>query len=487
MPVSEAILHSSLLTDLRQLGRVLTLRRPEPGSFSPNIAKLPWLVLFYCLISIILSIALNGWEDGAIIEGATFVGTASVPFAAVALFAGLLKWMDRRQDGEAVWLVFTLLLLIVPLAGFIGAKLVSVITNLAFFYHSRYTYPDSDTSLPGDWHLGDISLAPWFAYFISALPHIWLALAGARYIAHIGRGWQRILCVPFTLSALFAVFTSANPLALWQVDTDAPLTYTKETGGLAIDEEVFYGQSRLLDEHLARIETGKPGVPEIFFLGFAGDEEGVFMRETITVEQLFRDRYATAGHTMILVNNPATARRLPFANHESLSRALRRIGEQMNGEEDLLFLFLTSHGSADHRFSIKFSPFGFSDITPEMLRTALDEAGIKRRVVVVSACYSGGFIPRLADPDTLVITAADADRNSFGCNDTNDLTDFGRAYFDEALRETRSFTEAFERAKATIAAREAADGITSSNPQIAGGESLHAQLEWFAREPGRGN
>ena len=186
---------------------------------------------------------------------------------------------------------------------------------------------------------------------------------------------------------------------------------------------------------------------------------------------------------MILVNNPATAHRFPFANHESLSRALSRIGKQMNAEEDLLFLFLTSHGLANHRFSIKLSPFGFSDITPQMLAKALDDAGIKRRVVVVSACYSGGFIPALANDHTLVITAASADRNSFGCNDTNDLTDFGRAYFEEALLETRSFTEAFERAKAIISAREMTDGSTPSNPQIAGGESLRDQLEWFAREP----
>jgi hypothetical protein len=222
-------------------------------------------------------------------------------------------------------------------------------------------------------------------------------------------------------------------------------------------------------------------VPEIFFLGIAGSEEGVFMREVITVEQLFRDRYGTIGHSMILINNPATARRLPFASHESLSRALRRIGKQMNGQEDLLFLFLTSHGLVQ-RFSIKLPPLGFSDITPQMLRKALDDAGIERRVVVVSACYSGSFIPELADGNTLVMTAASADNSSFGCNDTNDLTDFGSAYFDEALRETRSFTEAFERAKAIIATREAAGGSPPSNPQIAGGESLRAQLEWFARE-----
>jgi hypothetical protein len=155
----------------------------------------------------------------------------------------------------------------------------------------------------------------------------------------------------------------------------------------------------------------------------------------------------------------------------------------MNGEEDLLFLFMTSHGLADHRFSIKLPPLGFPDITPQMLRKALDDAGIARRVVVVSACYSGNFISALADENTLVITAASADSASFGCDDTNDLTDFGRAYFDEALRETRSFIEAFERARAIIASREAASGFTSSDPQIAGGESLRNQLEWFAREP----
>jgi len=458
MLAPNAIAHSSLLDDLRQLGRVLTLRRPEPDSFSPNIGKLPWIVLLYCLVSIALSIALNGTADGTLADSAVFVGTLSVPFWAVAILAGLLKWLDERQAAGSIWLVFTLLLLMLPPAEFIGATVWSILSGLTL-------------STPA---LGTL------AQFVSTLPHFWLALAGTLFIARNGRGWRHSLRVLFTSLALFAVFTSSvDPLALWQVSTTVPTTADR----LVIDEEVLYGQPRLLDEHLARIEPGKPGVPEIFFLGVAGSEEGVFMRETITVEQLFRDRYATAGHSMILVNNPATARRLPFANHESLSRALSRIGKQMNGEEDLLFLFLTSHGLADHRFSIKLSPLAFSDITPQMLAKALDDSGIKRRVVVISACYSGGFIPALANDHTLVITAASADRVSFGCNDTNNLTDFGRSYFDQALRETRSFTEAFERAKAIISALEAADDSTPSDPQIAGGESLRAQLEWFTREP----
>jgi hypothetical protein len=467
MPVSDATSasHSSLLDDLRQLGRILTLRRLEPDSFSPDIGKLPWLVLLYCLFSIALSIALNGVEDGAVMLD----GTAFAPFGAVAAIAGLLKWIDRQQDGGTIWLAFTLLLLMLPLAGFIGAMAWPTVSGLTFFTHGHGSLP---------------SLASWFVgmlpHFICALPHIWLALAGALFIARIrrGGGLRHLCAVVIAPLTLLAVFTSVDPLALWQISTVAPNTTNT---GLTLDEEVFYAQPRRLDEQLARIEPGTPGVPEIFFLGVAGSEEGVFMREVITVEQLFRDRYTAAGHSMILVNNAATARRLPFASNESLTRALRRIGAQMNGQEDLLFLFLTSHGFVQ-RFSIKLPPLEFPDITPQMLRKALDDAGIKRRVIVVSACYSGGFIPSLADGNTLVITAASDDRSSFGCDDTNDLTDFGRAYFDEALRETRSFTEAFERAKATIAAREAANGYPPSNPQIAGGESLREQLEWFARE-----
>ncbi|MDR2015743.1 MAG: C13 family peptidase [Azoarcus sp.] len=461
MPVSDTAPHSGLFDDLRQLARVLTLRRPAPGSFSPDIGKLPWLVLLYCLISISLSIVLNGMENGAVMLD----GTTLAPFGAVALIAGLLKWIDRQQDAGTTWLIFTLLLLMLPLAGFIGALVWPVVSEMTFFAHAHDSLPG-----PVSW------LAGMLPHFICALPHVWLALAGARFSA----GRQRALPA-FTLWALLVVFISVDPLALWQTDTVTSITKIADTGGLTLDEEVFYAQPRILDEQLARIEAGKPGVPEIFFLGVAGSEEGVFMRETITVEQLFRDHYDTVGHSMILVNNPATAQKLPFATHESLSRALRRIGEQMNGKEDLLFLFLTSHGFADHRFSIKLRPFEFSDLTPQALRKALDEAGIKRRVVVVSACYSGGFVPALADGNTLVITAASDDHNSFGCDDTNDLTDFGRAYFDEALRETRSFTKAFERAKATIAAREAASSSPPSNPQIAGGEYLHKQLDWFAR------
>ena len=275
MLVPNTIAHSSLLDDLRQLGRILTLRRPEPGSLTPNIGKLPWIVLLYCLTSIAFSIALNGIAGGALIDSAVFVGTLSVPFWAVAIIAGLLKWIDRRLDAGSIWLAFTLLLLMLPPAEFIGATAWSIVSGLMF---SALASSTSQNFAP--WSVGML------AQFVSTLPHIWLVLAGTLFIARNGYGWRHSLRVLFTSLALFAVFTSSvDPLALWQVRAAAPVAGAAD--GLTIDEEVFYGQPRLLDEHLTRIEPGKPGVPEIFFLGVAGGEEGVFMRETITVEQLF--------------------------------------------------------------------------------------------------------------------------------------------------------------------------------------------------------
>jgi hypothetical protein len=91
---------------------------------------------------------------------------------------------------------------------------------------------------------------------------------------------------------------------------------------------------------------------------------------------------------------------------------------------------------------------------------------------VISACHAGSFIASLADPQTLVIAAARADRSSFGCEDRRRWTYFGDAFFNQALREESSFTAAFRRARKTIALWEAREQRVPSLPQIAGGEAL---------------
>jgi Peptidase C13 family len=103
-------------------------------------------------------------------------------------------------------------------------------------------------------------------------------------------------------------------------------------------------------------------------------------------------------------------------------------------------------------------------------------------VVVISACYSGGFIEPLRNENTLVISASAPDKNSFGCSNEAEWTYFGKAFFDEALRKTHSFVEALEIAKPLIATREKEQGHTPSDPQMALGEEIKPKLVKLQRQ-----
>ena len=110
---------------------------------------------------------------------------------------------------------------------------------------------------------------------------------------------------------------------------------------------------------------------------------------------------------------------------------------------------------------------------------------IRWRVIIVSACYAGGFIEPLRGPTTLVMTAADATHTSFGCGAASDFTYFAKALFDEQLRTTRSFERAFAAALPVIREREREQGQEFSNPQIALGEQMRAKLAEIERRLAR--
>ena len=158
-------------------------------------------------------------------------------------------------------------------------------------------------------------------------------------------------------------------------------------------EEAFYAQPVLLDRALEALAPEREGVEDLYFVGVAGyAAEDVFMKEMAVVRELFRERFDADGRMITLVNNPKTAAQFPVASATALARTLDRIGEVLDPEEDVLFLYLTSHGSDDHRLAMQFWPLQLDDIDPAMLKQMLDESGIKWRVIVISACYSGGFI-----------------------------------------------------------------------------------------------
>jgi len=146
-----------------------------------------------------------------------------------------------------------------------------------------------------------------------------------------------------------------------------------------------------------------------------------------------------------------------------------------------LFVYLTSHGSEKHGLSAQFWPLSLNDIPAEKLKSYLDEAGIKWRVLLVSACYSGNFIDVLKDDYTLVMTASAADRQSFGCSNARDFTYFGEAVFRDALSRERAFIPAFQSAIAAINQREANEKLSPSSPQLSIGSRIGAKLAAIER------
>jgi Peptidase C13 family len=241
-------------------------------------------------------------------------------------------------------------------------------------------------------------------------------------------------------------------------------------------EQIYYSQYRLIAKATRALATQRPGITDLYFVGFAGDaEQDVFLREIRSVRQLFDDRFDTRGRSLNLVNNRATAGSEPLASTHNLLAALDQVSARMDTDEDVLFLYLTSHGTRG-MLAVDFPPLHLNHLSAESLRKMLDQAQIKWRVIVISACYSGSFIQPLKTDTSLIITAARSDRVSFGCSNENDFTYFGRAYFNEALRHTYSFIDAEAEAVQTIAKWESAEDLKPSYPQIHIGSKIRPKL-----------
>jgi hypothetical protein len=231
-------------------------------------------------------------------------------------------------------------------------------------------------------------------------------------------------------------------------------------------------QSSLVQRALADLQPSQPGARKLYFVGFAGyGFEAVFKREVLAVRKLFDERFGTAGRSVILINHPSTLGDTPLATRENLEQVLQGMGRIMNGKDDTLFLFLTSHGERA-LLAVEMPHVGLEHLTPQILKVMLGRTRIRNRVIVVSACHSGSFIPVLADARTLVIAAARSDRTSFGCNDKREWTYFGEAYFNRALRRETSFKRAFKYATRLISAWESKEKLLPSLPQMKGGEAL---------------
>ena len=421
--------------------------------------SLPQLLALF-VVSALLDIGVDALrqEPGAVFTFAGLVGEGF--YAAVLLLFAAILALAFAQPG------YTLALPVILLSGEWPLQLVRMIVILTL---------GEDASLAGFSLRAEQVLLVWTLFWLwrSAAvslsprrPHFWLrsTLAAA------------LLATPLWFGSILL------PDAQWFETPEATIARNPDYPS-PVAEEALIKQPELLYDALNDLDESEPGEPGLYFVGFASfAAEDVFRKDVEAARELLDSRFDTDGRSVVLINNPRTVLDEPLATVSNLRATLSMIGDLIDRDQDVVMVYLTSHGTRDHRLTVAFPPLQLDSLTPEALKQMLDDAGIKWRIIVVSSCYSGGFIDPLKDEYTLIMTAAAANRSSFGCGTGSAATYFGDALFGHALRFEDSFVKAFEKARESIAAREKAEHRRASEPQLYIGTEMAAKLPKLEEE-----
>ncbi|MCU0882239.1 MAG: C13 family peptidase [Hyphomonadaceae bacterium] len=231
-----------------------------------------------------------------------------------------------------------------------------------------------------------------------------------------------------------------------------------------------------------RLEAERPGQIDTYVVVAGLDADPVFGREAAETANVLSRRYGATGRTLLLAAGPgagtgADSKADANGSPRNLGIALAAAAARMDPDEDVLVVYLTAHGHFSTGLAYLDGTRARGNIGPQRLAAMLNDLPVRNRLIIISACYSGVFVPVLSNPTTVVATAASSERTSFGCAPGNDWTYFGDALINNALRKPAGFASAFAEAQGLITRWESADRLTPSQPQI----SIGAQANWLAR------
>lgn len=235
-------------------------------------------------------------------------------------------------------------------------------------------------------------------------------------------------------------------------------------------------QRRRLDRGLAALEPQRRGTVDAFVVSVALDSDPVFSREAREVGRVLARRYGAEGRTLVMAAPEDTDDGLARGSISNLLIALASVAEKMDTSEDVLVLYTTSHG-AQQGLAYHYGDDGYGILSPSILKSALEELGVEKRLLLISACFSGIFVPALATDDTAILTASADNRTSFGCQADNDWTFFGDALINRAFRKPQPLVMAHREAMLSIADWESRLRVPASLPQARIG---NAAAEWLS-------
>jgi hypothetical protein len=236
-------------------------------------------------------------------------------------------------------------------------------------------------------------------------------------------------------------------------------------------------EHRKLDRALHALAPQRAGIVDAYVISIALDSDPVFGREARVAGDVLQRRYDAARRTIVLAGSDGSApSALPRGSPGTLAIALARIAELMDRNEDVVVLYTTSHGAPFGLF-YNDGDSGSGAVSPNRLKAMLDGLGLRNRLLILSACYSGIFVPALQTDTTAILTAASHDRTSFGCRAENDWTFFGDAMINQALRKAQPLAAAFAEANGLVGGWETRFQVRPSQPQVSIGAGT---ARWLA-------
>ena len=446
-------------------------------TFDPPLVGLRSLLAFAVLVAAVRA-GLQLVEAGALQDFNTYGLNAVIAWIALELaIAALFVHPAARTTALAAMFILSVIADIVMTAMSVGAPLVMQAAGQPAFINNAVVASATYILL--------------FVWWIGAMTCIVGSLeqqSGWRVVGRIAGLWLALfaanVAMPHTPVFVPPDFDPRNA-TWWETVYAAHRAEGKPRTGLSSGQivQIDKTQPRLLEDQFARLAPSRKGETEIYTLAVAGwADQDVFIKEIDGALEAIGSVLPIKGRTVRLINRRDTVDTIPLANFRNFSAAVHAIGDVMDKDNDVFVLVMTSHGEQTG-FALQL-PGGTAELTPQQVAAALDGEGIKNRVVIVSACFSGIFVPPLANDNTIVITAAHAKHTSFGCAPERDWTYFGDAFFHQSLHPGADFENAFEHARVLIHGWEMMDRATPSNPQGSFGRALAAKLApFFATNP----
>lgn len=256
-----------------------------------------------------------------------------------------------------------------------------------------------------------------------------------------------------------------------------------------IVEQRLYDQQERMRQALLKVVDQDPSKIDVYFFGIVGDgRQDIFRRDAELVRTLFDEKYQTRQRSLLLVNGRFKGRDEPLATKSSIAESLQDIATKMDAEQDILFLLLSGTASKNNTFYLEQPGIDLEDMTGEELGVLLKSLPVKNKVIIVSSCFSGGFVKLFKNDNTTIIVSSAADKEAFECGGYRQNTRFIKTFFEQHFNEFNDFGQAFEATRNDLAEIEKQLGYIASDPLIFRPKAMIDKIsiwreQWLSNQP----